>query len=60
MVPDKNRIAREGGATGTFSGGPTVALGSPPRPSSEYSEPAGVWANEAAAEEECGVACPSI
>jgi hypothetical protein len=36
----ENRIEGEGGATGTFSGGPTVALGSPLRPSSEFFEPA--------------------
>jgi hypothetical protein len=45
----EDRIEGEGGATGTFSGGPTVALGSPRRPSSEFSEPAGVWVKEAAA-----------
>jgi hypothetical protein len=56
----ENRIAGEGGSTGTFSGGGTVALGSSPIPPSEYSEPAGVWAKEAAAGEESGIECPSI
>jgi hypothetical protein len=54
----ENRIAGEGRSTDTFSGGGTVALGSPRAPSSEYSERAGVWAKEAAAGEECGVVCP--
>jgi hypothetical protein len=56
----ENRIAGEGGSTGTFSGGGYVALGSPREPSAEYSERAGMWAKEAAEGEECGVACPSI
>jgi hypothetical protein len=54
------RIAAEGESTGTFSGGGSVALGSPGAPSSEYSERARLCAKEAAVGEVSTVACPSI
>jgi hypothetical protein len=56
----ENRIAGEGGSTGTFSGGRNGRLGSPPTVGSEYSAPVVLWAKEAAAGEESGVECPSM